>query len=146
MNDLKAVMTKTHTNTHNPLVCTAADYTQFVTELIETRDFHVDGRQFRLWAELLPPTEANPDDDRCTAPPDDPRTPFNETALFNMSMTGYHKGKQVVFPYHPHAKTSDYPYKSFWYSDWVYNTIRCYCIHVHVCAYARYVLKSNLVV
>ena len=96
---LRAVMTKTHTNTHNPEVCAADDWTQLITELIETKDFFVDGHQFRLWVELLPPTEAHPGGDDCQPPPDDPRTPFNETSIFNYSTTGFlRNGTSIVFP------------------------------------------------
>ena len=101
---LQAVMTKTHTNTHNPAVCAADDWTQLITELIETKDFFVDGHQFRLWVELLPPTEAHPGGDDCQPPPDDPRTPFNETAIFNHSTTGFlRNGTSTVFPYWDYA-------------------------------------------
>ena len=48
-----------------------------------TSDFLVDRRPFRVWVELLPPTEAFPKGDDCQPPPDDPRTPYNESSFFN---------------------------------------------------------------
>ena len=48
-----------------------------------TSDFLVDRRPFRVWVELLPPTEAFPKGDDCQPPLDDPRTPFNESSFFN---------------------------------------------------------------
>lgn len=39
------------------------------------------GRMLLSWITLLPPTESIADG--CTIPPDDPRTPFNETSLFD---------------------------------------------------------------
>ena len=52
----------------------------FVTLLEATRDFYVDRQSFRLWIELLPPSEA--ESDQCMPPNDHPLTPFNESAFF----------------------------------------------------------------
>ena len=77
---LKRLYAQTHTNTHNVLVCHGYQYTAILELLRATTDFHVDGRQLRIWAEILPPTEAVSDD--CEVPPDSPTTPFNETEVF----------------------------------------------------------------
>jgi hypothetical protein len=70
----------THTNTHNFEVCSADHYEAFVQLLHDTARFTVDGRQLRLWMEILPPTESIKDG--CSPPPDSSLTPFNETAAF----------------------------------------------------------------
>ena len=108
---LKAEYVDTHTNTHNFEVCSQATWGCMITLLSDTKGFAVGGRQFRVrparaepaalsgpssrpacwrrklplsasqvWAELLPPTEAV--GDACEVPPDDARTPFNESAIF----------------------------------------------------------------
>ena len=61
-------------------VCHATDYEAIVKLLAATASFAVDGRQVRVWAELLPPTEAI--GDACVVPPDSKLTPFNETEIF----------------------------------------------------------------
>jgi hypothetical protein len=77
---LRDLYTATHMNTHNFKVCSAGDYHALVQLLRDTGSFAVDGRQFRVWTELLPPTEASPSGDNCVVPPDSPITPFNEPA------------------------------------------------------------------
>lgn len=77
---MKAQLLTTYTNTHNFELCHSHDYQSFITLLNATRGWAVAGRQFRMWAELLPPSEAI--GDKCQVPPDLPSTPFNETALF----------------------------------------------------------------
>ena len=57
---MKTLLTHTHTNTHNWELCAAPQYTQLIGFLEATKTFQVDGRQFRVWVELLPPTEAHP--------------------------------------------------------------------------------------
>jgi hypothetical protein len=85
----------------NWCVCYSTQYTQLISFLESTRSFAVDGKQFRVWAELLPPSNfrARPEGEHCEAPPDDPRTYFNETALINQSFTGWSNGKEVTFAY-----------------------------------------------
>jgi hypothetical protein len=104
---MKTLLTHTHTNTHNWELCGSSQYTELIGFLEATKAFQVDGRQFRMWVELLPPTEAHPGGDACQPPPDDPRTPFNETSLFNMSTTGFWKGELVIFPYWDYAGWGD---------------------------------------
>ena len=84
----------------NWCVCYTTQYTQLISFLESTRSFTVDGKQFRIWAELLPPSNfrAQPGGE-CEAPPDDPRTDFNETALINQSFTAWSKGAEVRFAY-----------------------------------------------
>ena len=43
--------------------------------------------ELRVWLELMPPSEAA-HGDACLTPPDDPRTPFNDTAFFDPAL-GY---------------------------------------------------------
>ena len=88
-------------NSINWCVCYSTQYTQLISFLESTRSFAVDGKQFRVWAELLPPSNfrARPAGEHCEAPPDDPRTDFNETALINQSFTGWSNGKEVTFAY-----------------------------------------------
>ena len=83
----------------NWCVCYTTQYAQLISFLDATKSFQVDGRQFRVWAELLPPTEARPGGEHCEPPPDDPRTDFNETALMNQSFTGWSNGADITFAY-----------------------------------------------
>lgn len=80
---VKALLAETHANTYLMEVCEAPNYVNLISLLANTTGWSVDGRQFRLWASLLPPTEAFPAGDACQMPPDDPRTTFNETSFFN---------------------------------------------------------------
>ena len=80
---------ETHTNSHLFTVCQQRTYTNLISLLANSSNFAVDGMQFRIWANLLPPTEAYPRGDVCQAPPDDPRTGFNETELFDANFTAY---------------------------------------------------------
>lgn len=105
---LKSLLAETHTNTFNVEVCEPFTYTNLLSILGNTSDFAIDRRQFRVWVELLPPTEAFPKGDDCQPPYDDPRTPFNESAYFNFSTTGTvpegpSAGKTIVFPYWDYA-------------------------------------------
>ena len=60
------------------------NYLAFIRFLDATQDFVVDGQQFRVWAGLLPPSEAaSPlSDAGCMVPPYSNLTAFNETELF----------------------------------------------------------------
>ena len=78
---------------------------QYVLQSV--RDFETARRFVKLVARFTSyahdhhtSAEGNPSGDPCTAPPDDPRTSFNETAFFNMSLSGINPrgGKRVVFP------------------------------------------------
>eukprot|EP01050_Picozoa_sp_SAG11_P047238 SAG11_NODE_24631_length_370_cov_1.132841_1_plen_122_part_11 len=64
---MKALLIKTHTNTHNWELCSAPQYTALISFLEDTKSFQVDGTQFRVWVELLPPTEGHPGGDECRA-------------------------------------------------------------------------------
>lgn len=90
------LMSETHTNSHLFEVCQQRTYTNLISLLANSSNFAVDGMQFRVWSNLLPPTEAYPKGDVCQAPPDDPRTEFNETALFNMSFAAYSPEEKVM--------------------------------------------------
>ena len=57
-------------------VCAHGTYTNLISLLGNTSDFQVDKTQFRVWANLLPPTEGYPGGDPCVVPTDDPRTPL----------------------------------------------------------------------
>ena len=84
----------THANTYMMEVCSPLNYVNLISLLANTSAWSVDGRQFRIWAELLPPTEAYPKGDNCQIPPDDPRTRFNESSFFNMSLVGWSPEEQ----------------------------------------------------
>ena len=46
---MMALLTRTHTNTHNWELCAAAQYTRLIGFLEDTRRFRVDGKEFRVW-------------------------------------------------------------------------------------------------
>lgn len=76
-------MEKTYTNTHSMLICgprTYASYPFFLEFLEASKNFTVAGEQIRVWATLLPPTEAPRDN--CTPPTNSELTPFNDTEIF----------------------------------------------------------------
>jgi hypothetical protein len=108
---VKGLMTETHTNTHLSEVCAHGTYTNLISLLGNTTGFQVDSKQFRVWANLLPPTEGYPKGDSCVVPTDDARTPFNETALFNMSLTAYSPEEKEIrtFPYWDYAACKPTP-------------------------------------
>ena len=98
--EVKDILTSTHTSTFALTICDCKapkhfnrtnwgcsqmdHYTDFIRFLDATQNFYVDGQQFRVWAGLLPPSEAaSPlSDAGCTVPPDSNLTAFNETELF----------------------------------------------------------------
>ena len=84
---MKALLTRTHTSSHNWELCVQDQYSQLISMLEDTAAFLVDGRQFRMWVELLPPTEAHPGGDECRVPSDDDRTSWNESAVNTMRDT-----------------------------------------------------------
>jgi hypothetical protein len=78
-------LTATHTNSYS-FVLNDGDghmYVQAVSCLADTASFDIDGRPFTAWLTLVPPSETTKSS--CSVPADSPLTPFNETALFNMS-------------------------------------------------------------
>lgn len=79
-------LSTTHSNTHVFELCGPNSYLRLVELLHATQGFTVGGAPLRVWAELLPPTEAIAD--KCVIAEDSPLTPFNETASFNAS-AGY---------------------------------------------------------
>jgi hypothetical protein len=86
---VKRIWTDTHINTFDYYVCgaegpTPNSYDDFVNVLNATQNFSVDGRQFRVWLEVAPGSEAI--EDGCQVPHDHPLTHFNETSLFNASV------------------------------------------------------------
>lgn len=90
---LLAGLTATNANTYSALVCdknttgpNQMSYDALITILQATTAFTVNGQALRVWVTLLPPTESV--GDACVPPPDNPATPFNETALFDPSL-GY---------------------------------------------------------
>jgi hypothetical protein len=104
----KALLAETHTNSFNHELCEQSTYTNLLSILGNTTDFKVDRRQFRVWVELLPPTEAFPKGDNCQPPFDDPRTPFNESSYFNFSTSGVlsegpSAGQRITFAYWDYA-------------------------------------------
>ena len=74
-------------------------YVDLLSMLGNTSGFRVNGKRFRMWATLFPPSIGfgNGTDgfDSCVIPPDDARTPFNETALFNASMRAWCPHKKM---------------------------------------------------
>ena len=81
--EILAAMNSTYTNTHSLLICgphTYSSYPSFLEFLEASKDFAVAGEQVRVWATLLPPTEAPGDD--CAPPSESDITPFNDTAVF----------------------------------------------------------------
>jgi hypothetical protein len=86
---VKCIWIDTHINTFDYYVCgaegpTPNSYDDFVNVLNATQNFSVDGRQFRVWLEVAPGSEAI--EDGCQVPHDHPLTHFNETSLFNASV------------------------------------------------------------
>ena len=82
--DILAAMNSTYTNTHSLLICgphTYSSYPFFLEFLEASKDFAVAGEQVRVWATLLPPSEAPRDN--CVPPPESEITPFNDTAVFD---------------------------------------------------------------
>ena len=82
---MKKLLLTTSTNSYRAVVCPkdytapiARDYDTFVRLLDATANFEVDGRQFRMWMQVLPPTEGHD----CLPPRDSPLTPFNESEIF----------------------------------------------------------------
>lgn len=68
--DLKNRFSDTHTNTLNWLLYAAGHYDKLVEFLQATKDFCVDGRQFRVWVTLVPPAgvctrTGNPENSAC---------------------------------------------------------------------------------
>ena len=77
----------TSTNTHNFELCSKAHYSALLSVLQATSGLYVNRQPFRVWVELLPPTEALRD--KCLPPDDSPLTPFNETSFFQQNSSDY---------------------------------------------------------
>ena len=90
---LKGYWSATNVDTFDYYVCGAGgptpnSYDDFVRVLDATKGFAVNGRQFKLWLEVAPGSEAA--EDGCQVPHDHQLTHFNETALFGPA--GYNLG------------------------------------------------------
>jgi iduronate 2-sulfatase len=76
----------TSTDSYKYLIWDEGDgssYLRLVEILAASDGFRVGGKQLRVWADLIPPSEVHL---RCSIPADSPLTPYNELSLFNLSM------------------------------------------------------------
>jgi hypothetical protein len=65
---LKQIMRNTHTNTFIWQLASNFDYTNLVTFLNATKDFGVDGKQVRVWVNLIDPDDVKPSDAKHNMP------------------------------------------------------------------------------
>lgn len=96
---LKKQFKETHTNTLNWLLYAPGHYDKLVKFLQATENFCVDGRQFRVWATLVPPagvctSEGNPENVDCknggeffgSMPEESDSTPWSEALFFSAGL------------------------------------------------------------
>ena len=103
--DCPPVNRSNSTDTQYRWGCSQLDrYSELIRLLEATRDFKVDGVQFRLAIEPLPPKESV--NTRCTVPADLPSTPFNETALFDPTLGYQVTGDQKFVLSHHHSASA----------------------------------------